>query len=246
MHDGSAIPPEAQASTDMSPALKLAVTCRKLADEGHAVSLAGQVTARAGDGHYWTNSLAGFQHTTERKILRVDRELGVTDGDGQPNPGTLFHLWIYDARPDVNAIVHTHPPHASALSMLGEPLAVAHMDATVFHDDCAFLSAWPGVPVADEEGRIISAALGDKRSILLANHGYLTVGKTIEEATYLAVLFENAARLHLLARAAGDIQPIDASRAQEAHDFLLGDRIVTATFEAWARETLQRHPDIAH
>ncbi len=246
MHDGSAVTQQSEDGVAMSPALKLAAVCRKLSDEGHAVSLAGQVTARADDDSYWTNSLAGFQHATESTILRVDRGLGVLEGEGQPNPGTLFHMWIYDARPDVNAIVHTHPPHASALSMLGEPLAVAHMDTTVFHDDCAFLAEWPGVPLADDEGRIISAALGDKNSILLANHGYLTVGKTIEEAAYLAVLFENAARLHLLAQAAGDIQPIEPARAQEAHDFLLSEKIINLTFEAWIQETLARHPALRH
>ena len=89
------------------------------------------------------------------------------------------------ADPDVKAIVHTHPPFASALSMTGKALAVAHMDASVFYEDCGHLQVWPGVPIADEEGRLISEALGDKRAVLLDNHGFLTVGATLEEAVYL-------------------------------------------------------------
>jgi L-fuculose-phosphate aldolase len=54
--------------------------------------------------------------------------------------------------------------------MVGEELAVAHMDATPFFNDCAYLADWPGVPIADEEGQIISAALGEKRAILLDVH----------------------------------------------------------------------------
>ena len=62
---------------------------------------------------------------------------------------------------------------------------------------------WPGVPVADDEGRIISGALGKEKTILLANHGLLAAGASVEEATYLAVFFERAARMQLRAMAAG-------------------------------------------
>ena len=55
------------------------------------------------------------------------------------------------------------------------------------------------VPLADEEGKIIAEALGEKRSILLANHGLLTTGVSLEEAVYLAIQFERAAKLQVLA-----------------------------------------------
>ena len=119
------------------------------------------------------------------------------------------------------------------------------MDVAMFYDDCAYLPEWPGVPVANEEGRIISQALGDKNSILLANHGLLTVGKSLEEATYLAVQFERAARLQLLAESVGEIQPIRDDHARDAHDFLLQDSVVFGTFNAWAVELLRKEPDIA-
>ena len=60
----------------------------------------------------------------------------------------------------MQCIVHTHPPAVSALSMVGEPLVVAHMDATPFYNDCAYLPQWPGPPIGDNEGEVISAALG--------------------------------------------------------------------------------------
>src|SRR3546814_12819316 len=73
--------------------------------------------------------------------------------------------------PDVRSIVHTHPPYISALSMLGEELAISHMDTSMFYEDCAWLPHWPGVPIGDEEGELISTALGGKRSSLLAPPG---------------------------------------------------------------------------
>jgi len=80
----------------------------------------------------------------------------------------------------------------------------------------AHLPEWPGVPVADDEGRIISGALGQAKTILLANHGLLAADASIEEATYLAVFFE---------------------RAEEARAFLLQPSIVRGTFAYWARRS---------
>jgi L-fuculose-phosphate aldolase len=118
------------------------------------------------------------------------------------------------------------------------------MDAMMFYEDCARLDEWPGVPIANEEGRLISEALGRKRSILLAHHGLLTTGKTLEEAVYLAVLLEQAAQLHVLARSAGNIiRAVQPELARQAHDFLLKDSIVGATFNVWARRTARKYPD---
>jgi len=99
----------------------------------------------------------------------------------------------------------------------------------------AHLAEWPGVPVADDEGRIISGALGGAKAILLANHGLLTAGSSIEEAAYLAVFFERAARMQLRAMAAGGYKEVKPELAEEARDFLLQPSIVRGTFAYWAR-----------
>jgi L-fuculose-phosphate aldolase len=228
-----------------SPVEKLALACRILADEGHARTLAGQITVRAESRDtFWTTHFgAGLAGASVDNLVRVDGEMQPMEGNGMPNPAVRFHLWIYNTRPDLNCIVHTHPPYSSALSMVGQPLRVAHMDAMMFYEDCAWLENWPGVPLANEEGRVISAALGQKRCVLLAHHGLLTTGKTLEEALYLAVLFEQAAQLQLLARSLGDIRPVAPHLAQEAHDFLLKKSIVNSTFDYWARRVARKYPD---
>src|SRR5215831_11043219 len=154
---------------------KIALTCRILAAEGYESALAGQITAR-GDrpGTYLMLSFGlGFDEARAGNIVLVDDDLNLLEGDGMVNPSNRFHLWIYRHRPNVNAIVHTHPPYCSALSVTGQPLIAAHMDTAMFYDDCAYLPEWPGPPIGDEEGRIIHEALGDKRAILLAHHGQL-------------------------------------------------------------------------
>ena len=99
----------------------------------------------------------------------------------------------------------------------------------------AHLPEWPGVPVADDEGRIISGALGSAKTILLANHGLLAAGASVEEATYLAVFFERAARMQLRAMSAGGYKEVKKQRAEEARQFLLQPSIVRATFAYWLR-----------
>jgi L-fuculose-phosphate aldolase len=228
---------------------KMTLACRLLADEGHARTLAGQVTVRdLGGSGYWTTGFgAGLAETTVTNLVRVDDSMTPTEGPGLPNPAVRFHLWIYQRRSDLNCIVHTHPPHCCALGLIGEPLAIAHMDATVFYDDCAFLPTWPGLPVANEEGQIIADALGGKHSILLAHHGMLTTGSSLEEALYLAVLLEHAAEVQLLARSTGQpIRQIDPALARDARDFMRKPSMISGTFAYWARRTLKRHPDLSN
>ena len=109
------------------------------------------------------------------------------------------------------------------------------MDTAMLHGT-AHLPEWPGVPVADDEGRIISAALGEAKTILLANHGLLTTGNSVEEAAYLAVFFERAARMQLRAMAAGGFKEVKRELAEEARAFLLQPPIVRATFAYWLRK----------
>lgn len=218
---------------------KLALACAILARQADARGFAGQATARDLEEQdtFWTQTLGvPMEEIRPENILRVSQQLDVLDGDATPNPANRFHAWIYRARPDIGSIVHTHSPYSSALSMLGEPLKIAHMDAMPLYDDVAWLPDWPGIPTGDGEGRIISEALGDKRAILLANHGLLTACATVEEATFLAVTFEHAARLQLLARSVGEIAEVSPELAKTAHAYTGSEAFATAHFECWARQ----------
>ncbi len=229
---------------DWSQREKLALSCRILAMEEHGSGIAGQVTGRGqAPDTMWTARFGlGLDEITADDFLLVDDDLNVLEGDGMPNPSNRFHLWIYRQRRDVQSIMHTHPPYISALSMLGVPLAVSHMDTSMFYEDCAHLPTWPGPPIGDEEGEIISKAIGNKRSILLAHHGQLCACSTVEEAAVLSLHIERAARLQLLAMSAGTIQDLDPQHAQAAHDYRLKPKPLGATFHYYARQVLRIDP----
>ena len=231
-----------QMQTDLkSEALPLreavAQACRTLFAFGHDSGLSGQITARTQKpGTYWTQRLGlGLDEIRAENLLLVDEDLRVIEGDGMPNPANRFHSWLYRARPDINCIVHTHAPHASALAMLEVPLEIAHMDTCVLYGQVAFLGKWPGIPVGNEEGEIIASALGDKKAILLAHHGLLVAGATVEEACVLGVMFERAARLQLLAMSSGTIQPIPEQLGAEAQRWVSTPKRHQAVFAYYAR-----------
>ena len=105
----------------------------------------------------------------------------------------------------------------AVVAVVGLALRLKDVAYEPLHNDCAFLADWPGVPIADQEGVIISEALGDKRTILLAHHGQLTTGAYIEEAAYLA---EGQAKL------AGEIgASIELYATLPLPDFSAGDAI---------------------
>ena len=128
--------------------------------------------------------------------------------------------------------------------MIAEELAIAHMDVMCFYDATNFLTEWPGVPFGDEEGDIIATALKDKSALLLAHHGLLVTGATIEEATYRAVFFERAARLQLMAMSTGRaIKRVKKNKGEEARDWRISKGPVQAHFKYFSRLALKKHVD---
>jgi L-fuculose-phosphate aldolase len=230
---------------NLSDREKLALTCRILFDKGHDSGIAGQITCRAEQPNTFLTQRfgLGFDEVTADNLMEVDHDLKPLNGEGMANPANRFHTWIYKEHPEVNCIVHTHPTHIAALSMLEVPLIISQMDTCGLYNDCSFVEHWPGVPVGNEEGILISKALGSNRAVFLAHHGQLVTGKTIEEACNLAILIERAAKLQLLAMAAGEIKALPADLAQEAHDWVSTDKRNKVNFAYYVRQALKKHND---
>lgn len=218
-----------------------ALGARLLAQEGHSRALLGQFTARDGQGQYITVPFGhGLDEADEATLVHFDDELRPQNGAPMVNPGVRFHVWIYRCRPDVQAIVHTHPPAAVALSMTHERLRVNSMDAAMLYDSVGYLDHWPGTPEGDAEGELISEALGKHGALLLCNHGLLTVGSSIQEAVYRAVFFEWAAAAQLQARAVGDLKAVEEASARSAHHAMTRQAYINATVAYLYRKAQRR------
>jgi len=223
---------------------KIALTCRVLFEHGQGAGVAGQITTRGeAPGTYYTQRFGlAFDEIKASNLLLVNEDLEVLHGEGMPNPANRFHSWVYRARPDAQCIIHTHAMYTAALSQLEQPLVISHMDNCLLYDDVEFVGAWPGVPFGNEDGDMISRALNGKRALLMAHHGLLVAGGSVEEACMLAVTFENAARLQLMSMAAGEIKPIDPEKGRQAHDWLLKPKHTKVAFFNVARRVLDKHP----
>ncbi len=117
-------------------------------------------------------------------------------------PDWKAHPAIYNARPDVNAIVHVHPPYAVAFSTVSQEFKPIHHYGAPFHGKLAMYRA-PGQTGTVDRANELARQLGDNRVILMQGHGSTTVGKDLREAVLLTVYLEESFKMLVLARQMG-------------------------------------------
>ena len=191
---------------------RLAATFRLFARAGFDQGLAGHVTARDPEfpERFWINPLGQyFGQIRVSDLQLVDHDGNILIGD-RPinNAGFTIHSAIHAARPDVIAAAHTHSTYGKAFSALGRLLDPLTQDACAFYEDHALFDPFTGVVLEESEGVRLAATLGDKKALILQNHGLLTVGPTVEAAAWWFITMDNAAHAQLLADAAGKTKPI--------------------------------------
>jgi L-fuculose-phosphate aldolase len=130
--------------------------------------------------------------------------------------------------------------------MIGRPLEISHMDTMPLYRSVAYLGQWPGVPFGDDEGEIIGTALGDHKALLLAHHGLITTGSSVEEACLLAMVFEQAARMQVSALSTGqEIRSVPPDLALDARAHAEMPLYALAHFEYYARIVARSHGGVA-
>ncbi|ORY89026.1 class II aldolase/adducin, N-terminal domain-containing protein [Leucosporidium creatinivorum] len=204
---------------------RLVASLRIFAKLGFDHHVAGHLTVRDPEHHdsFWVNPFGlSFAIMTVSDLILVSHD-GKVIGGGKPGrrvvnaAGFAIHSAIHRARPDVNAICHSHSVYGKAWSTLVEPLPITTQDACSFYNDCALLKDFGGVVITTGEGNAVAGALGQKKAVVLANHGILTVGTTIDSAVAWFILLEEQCHVALLAKAAGTPVPIDEPQAIFTH-----------------------------
>lgn len=124
-----------------------------------------------------------------------------------PSSEYRLHVAVYRARPRVGAIVHTHSPHATMLSVAREEIPVLLEEMLLFTGGLVPVSEY-GLANTDELAENAVAALGKGNGILMANHGCLAVGRTMEHAVKVAELVEKMARVYWGATRVGEAHTV--------------------------------------
>jgi len=174
-------------------------TAVAMAAAGLAIGSSGNVSARFGEYILITASGVPYTRIEADQVIEMDRQGRGLSGRGEPSSEWRMHVAIYDARPDVEAIVHTHSPMATAAAIALGALPVLHDEGKILFGDAIPVSTHQP-PGTWELAQEVAAALGDGIAALIAKHGAVAVGATLEEALERASKTEETAQLVYLAR----------------------------------------------
>ncbi len=227
--------------------IQLAVAARSLSLGGHDDFNQGQVSARIPGAPVFTikAALQGFDECTPEDVVTAS-----VDPDAQVDPlappELPLHQAIYAARPDVNAIVHSHAPHTLIFGAGNLPLRPISHDGAFFAGRVGLFTMTSNTILDIDVAKQVAAALGSHPAVLLRNHGGVVVGKSIRHATVYAHLLERACELQLLAeRALSEYHSSSLSDVEGKRDFIYSDLSVRSYWDYCQRRVRRTWPDAA-
>jgi ribulose-5-phosphate 4-epimerase/fuculose-1-phosphate aldolase len=192
--------------TDRALLDKLATACRILGTEGHNDTVYGHISTRsASTGRFWLKGAGlALEEIGPSDCIELDLDGNVLAGTRGRHLEYPIHSEIYRRRPDVMAVVHTHPLYATVLGALLSGLR------PLTHEGSFFVP--PPIPKFDqtsdlivtaELGSAVAQVLAQHKALFLVNHGIVVVGQSVEEACVAALLLEKACRAQTIAQATG-------------------------------------------
>ncbi len=180
---------------------RLVDACRILAMAGQGDDVWGHATARVpGTDTFWMKPAGlGLEEIGPEDLQLIDLDGKILRGPHPRHSEVFIHSEILRARADVGAVVHTHPVPATVFSSLGVPLRpIMHEGTNFVPPDVPRFTETTDLIVTPALGRAVARTLGDRPALFLVNHGIVTAGATIEEATVNALLLDKIARAQLM------------------------------------------------
>jgi L-fuculose-phosphate aldolase len=190
----------------------IVATAQAMERAGLAPNRSGNVSCRFNGGLLITPSGLPYGEMTAADIVALDLAGKMRAGTRTPSSESPFHTAIYRSRPDAEAIVHTHSPRATALACARRPIPPFHYMIALAGGPgirCAEYATF-GTPALAESAL---RGLEGRRAVLLANHGVIAIGATLEAAYELACEVENMAGQYLKMLAAG-LEPVTLDEAE--------------------------------
>ncbi|MGY2047664.1 class II aldolase/adducin family protein [Methylobacterium sp. JK268] len=193
---------------------RIVALCREMNSSGLNQGTSGNISARHGDRMLLTPSATPYDRMTPEMIVALP-----LDGDGdawtgpiKPSTEWRFHRDILTSRPDTEAVVHAHPTYATAVAITRRSIPACHYMVAAFggHDvRCAPYALYG----TEALSRAALAALDGRTACLLANHGIIAVGDSLDKAMWRAVELEALARQYVVSLQL-DGGPVILSRAE--------------------------------
>jgi ribulose-5-phosphate 4-epimerase/fuculose-1-phosphate aldolase len=231
--------------------LKLASAFRLFSHYGFDEGIAGHITARDPEftDTFWVNPFGlYFGNICVSDLIRVDMDGEILEGkQKQLNKAAfIIHSRIHHRRPDVNAIAHAHSMYGRIFSATGRMLRPFTIEATPFYDDHVLFSQKGGVINQLTEGEAVAKALGDKKAMILRNHGLLTVGKTVDEAAWWFIAMERSCQAQILLTSFGnETVELDEEEAKRGYEELGDATAGWYQFQPLFQKMMKEQPDLS-
>ncbi|KAF3889705.1 MULTISPECIES: class II aldolase/adducin family protein [Nostocales] len=226
----------------------LAAAFRVFARFGFSEGIAGHITARDPEftDHFWVNPFGvNFAEIKVSNLLLVDAGGEVVKGEGGVNRAAFaIHSQVHEARPDIVAAAHAHSLYGKTWSSFHRLLDPLTQDSCAFYEDHALFDDYTGVVLDPQEGKRIAEALGNKKAVILSNHGHLTVGQTVDEAAWWYISFERSSQAQLLAEAAGQPRLIKPETARLTRSQVGTPIAGWFSFQPIYQKTVREEPDL--
>jgi L-fuculose-phosphate aldolase len=194
--------------TKSAAARQLVQVCKALYERGFVTATDGNVSARLSNGNILTTPTSlNKGRVTARDLVEVTIKGRPIKAGQVPSMELGMHLFIYQQRGDINAVVHAHPTYATGFATARIPL-----DQPLFPEVIFGIGAIPladfATPSTHEVADSIAPYVHSSSAILLMNHGVVTFGKDLDEAYFKMEKVEHAARITFVARMLGGEKPL--------------------------------------
>jgi L-fuculose-phosphate aldolase len=192
---------------------------RRVYNKGFAAANDGNISVRLNDKEIiCTPTMVSKGFMKPQDICKVDYEGKQIAGARKRSSEILLHLSVYKHRPDVQAVVHCHPPHATAFAVAHEPIPKCILpEVEVFLGEVPI--AVYETPGGQKFAETIVPYLKDCNTILLANHGTITFGPTLEKAHWNSEIIDAYCRILILSKQLGRVHYFSEGQTKELLDF---------------------------
>jgi L-fuculose-phosphate aldolase len=180
----------------------------------------GNASVRYGEGFLVTPSGMPPNDMNASSMVEMNMK-GEAISPGKPSSEWRFHRDIYQARPEVGAVIHTHSMFATTLACLRKDIPPFHYMIAVAGGEtirCADYALFGTQALSDHAIK----ALNDRQACLLANHGMITVGKTLSQALYIAKEVETLCEQYWRALQIGEPNILSAQEMQDVFEQFKG------------------------
>ena len=179
----------------------------------------GNISVKLANGVYAvTPSGRGYANQKPEDIVIIDDACATLDGELTPSSESKLHTAIYNACPEAKAIIHTHSIYASALAAMRKPVPAIIEDIVQIiggRVNCAEYA----LPGTQELADNAVAALNGRKAVLLANHGAVCWGKSLEDALIVSEILEKAAQIAIICQSCGGAVELSNEDAEVMHSF---------------------------